>query len=101
MFEKINKYSFLILAVAFFAAAAIIENGLLKKHPETHLIEDFQKKLLDNEKEMHRRLNELASLAGDADFDGSFQGRTDFTSQLLEETGFGFLVYQNGGDETT
>jgi len=95
VFEKVNKYSFLIFAVVFFAAAAIIENGLLKKHPETHLIEDFQEKLLQHDQELQARLNELAALAKEDNFDGDFSGNLNLSSQLLEESGYGFLVYHN------
>jgi signal transduction histidine kinase len=94
--EKINKYSFLIFAISFFAVAAIIENGLLKQHPETHLIEDFQEKLLLHEQELQNRLNELAALAQEENFDGNFSGNLNLSSQLLEEAGYGFLVYRNG-----
>lgn len=94
--EKINKYSFLIFAICFFVAAAIIENGLLKQHPETHLIEDFQKKLLQHEQNLQTRLDELAVLAQDENFDGNFAGTLNLSSQLLEENGYGFLIYRDG-----
>ncbi len=96
MFEKINKYSLLIFAVTFFVTAAIIENGLLKKHPETHLIEDFQKELLKREHELQTRLTELEALARKDNFDGNFSGNLNLSSRLLEENGYGFLVYHNG-----
>lgn len=95
MSGKINKYSFLIFAVTFFVAAAIIENGLLKKHPETHLIEDFQESLLQHEQQLKARLNDLAELAQQENFDGNFTGTLNLSSQLLEESGYGFLVYSN------
>ncbi|WP_372950094.1 ATP-binding protein [Mariniphaga sp.] len=95
MFWKINKYSFLIFALCFFAAAAIIENGLLRQHPETHLIEDFQKQLHQHEKELKLRLNDIAALAQQENFDGNFTGSLHLSSRLLEESGYGFLVYQS------
>jgi len=96
VFWKINKYSFLIFALCFFVAAAIIEHGLLKQHPETHLIKNFQKQLHQHEKELKNRLNNIAVLAEQENFDGNFTGSLNLSSRLLEESGYGFLVYQNG-----
>jgi two-component system, NtrC family, nitrogen regulation sensor histidine kinase NtrY len=72
MLLKLNKYSYLIFAVCFFTAAAIIENGLLKKHPEIHLIQDFQEQLLTNEKELNTQIDKIAGLISDQNFDGSY-----------------------------
>jgi signal transduction histidine kinase len=91
-----NKYSFLIFALCFFLAAAIIENGLLKKHPETHLIHDFQEDLHENERELSARLGQITALAMEEEFDGNFSGRLKISSRLLEEKGFGFLVFKKG-----
>lgn len=95
MFWKINKYSFLIFALCFFVAAAIIEHGLLRQHPEIHLIEDFQQKLQQNESKLDSRLDKIVALAQNVDFDGNFSGTLNLGSQLLEKEGFGFLVYLN------
>jgi signal transduction histidine kinase len=96
VFWKINKYSFLIIALCFFVAAAIIENGLLRQHPETHLIEDFQEQLRQHEKELKSQVTDIALLAEQENFDGSFTESLNLSSRLLEERGFGFLIYQNG-----
>jgi signal transduction histidine kinase len=96
VFWKINKYSFLIFALSFFVAAAIIENGLLRQHPETHLIEDFQEQLHQHEKELKSQLNDIVVLVEQENFDGNFTGSLHLSSRLLEERGYGFLIYQNG-----
>lgn len=90
-----NKYSFLIFALCFFGAAAIIENGLLKKHPETHLIRDFQEKFNQHEKELELKLTKVSALAEDENFDGNFSGNLDLSSGLLHDKGFGFLIFRN------
>jgi len=96
MLLKLNKYSYLIFAVCFFTAAAIIENGLLKKHPENHLIQDFQEKLLTYNKALSQSTEEIAAIVLSDDFDGSyFEELKDYTT-LLDETGVGYLVYREG-----
>jgi len=96
MLLKMNKYSYLIFAVCFFTAAAIIENGLLKKHPENHLIQDFQEQLLTNNKVLITSTEEIAAIVLSDDFDGSyFEELKDYTT-LLDETGVGYLVYREG-----
>ena len=42
MLVKLNKYTFLILAIGILVVAAILENGLLRRNPETKLIDDFK-----------------------------------------------------------
>ncbi len=96
MLMKLNKYSYLIIAVCFFTAAAIIENGLLKKHPEKHLINDFQEQLLGFDSELNRKTDEIINVIAGGHFDGSyFETLKDYT-KLLDETGAGYLVYQSG-----
>jgi two-component system, NtrC family, nitrogen regulation sensor histidine kinase NtrY len=96
MLLKLNKYSYLIFAVCFFTAAAIIENGLLKKHPEIHLIQDFQEQLLTNEKELNTQIDKIAGLISDQNFDGSYFEVLNNHTRFIEETGFAYLVYHSG-----
>ncbi|HSO85234.1 MAG TPA: HAMP domain-containing sensor histidine kinase [Draconibacterium sp.] len=96
MLLKLNKYTYLIFAVSFFAIAAIIENGLLKKHPEIHLIQDFQEQLLSYEKELNTQIENIAGIISDGDFDGSYFEALKNYTKLLDETGVGYLVYQSG-----
>ena len=96
MLLKLNKYSYLVFAVCFFTAAAIIENGLLKKHPENHLIQDFQEQLLTYNKELTTKTEEISATVLSDNFDGSyFEALKNYTT-LLDETGVGYLVYQSG-----
>ncbi len=96
MLLKLNKYTYLIFAVCFFTAAAIIENNLLKKHPETHLIQDFQEQFLSHEKELTSQIEIIAGIIESEDFDGSyFEALKDKTASL-DDTGFGYLVFESG-----
>ncbi len=92
---KLNKYSYLIVAILFIVVAAIIENGLLKKHPETHLVEDFQTELSKNEKVLKARLNEILEVIAD-ETEGNISEVINESDLLLYEPGFGYLVFQNG-----
>ncbi len=97
MSGKLNKYYFLVFAVAFFAVAAVFENGLLKKHPEIDLIEDFQKELLKNERMLNRLMVQIDSLTVGDSFEGNFfKDLYPSADQLLEKDGLGILVYKNG-----
>ena len=96
MLLKLNKYTYLIVAVCFFIAAAILENGLLKKHPEVHLIEDFQKQLLSHEQELDKQIVKIAGIITSDNFEGSyFEALKSYTS-ILDDNGIGYLVYQSG-----
>ena len=96
MLLKLNKYSYLIFAVGFFVTAAIIENGLLQKHPEIHLIKDFQEQLLIHEKELNEQIVSIGEIITSDDFDGIyFEALKSYTS-ILDESGIGYLVFHSG-----
>lgn len=92
---KINKYTYLFLALGIIIAAAIIENGLLKKHPETSLIQEFQTQIIQNEKELHLRLNKLKQELTTSDVDALIEEFYQQKYTLVRESGFGFLIYEN------
>ena len=96
MHLKLNKYVYLITALSFFVIAAVIENSLLQKHPESHLIEDFQNQLKDNEEKLSDYLQNIATTVTADNFDGNFIGYIKENSISLEEQGFAFLIYQSG-----
>ncbi len=96
MLLKLNKYTYLVGAVVFFMVAAIIENGLLKKHPEDHLIKDFQTKLLENEKALNENMNKIGDIILSDDFDGNFFEVLKDYNVLVDQTGLGYLVYETG-----
>ncbi len=96
MLLKLNKYTYLITAICFFVAAAIIENGLLKKHPEQHLIRDFQEKMIQNEELIKSQIDEISRIITSDDFDeGYFESLSEYNFPV-DEYGKGFLVYQSG-----
>jgi len=95
MLLKLNKYTYLILALCILIAAAIIENGLLKQNPETKLIEEFQKTLLENENELETRINKVASLGEKEDYSEDLSEFFNREKTLVRETGFGVLVFKN------
>ncbi|WP_167615932.1 sensor histidine kinase [Maribellus sediminis] len=93
--SRINKYTFLFLALGIIIAAAIIENGLLKKHPETSLIQEFQAQIIHNENELHLRLDKFRDQLSKEDLDMVIEQYYSQKLTLVRETGFGFLVYEN------
>lgn len=92
---KFNKYSYLIVAICFIIVAAVTENGLLKEHPETHLVEDFQIELSKNEKVLKSRLNEILETIT-TEIDVNVSELINESDLLLNEPGFGYLVFQYG-----
>lgn len=95
MLFKLNKYSYLIIAISFFITAAIIENSLFKKHPETQLINDFREQLQENEKELTGYLSHLASIVKSDDFEDNFHDYVSKDIKWLEKNDFGILVYKD------
>ena len=93
--RKLNKYTYLVLAIGILITAAVIENGLLKKHPETRLIQEFQVKLNENEKELHLRLEKLGKELADTGLEMLGEIYYAQKQTQISETGFGFLVYEN------
>lgn len=94
--QKVNKYTFLIFAISLFVVAAIIENGLLKKHPEIHLVEDFREQLWGYEEKLSECTGEIVSAMSEGDMESGFYNYITANSKMLRENGFGFLVYQDG-----
>ncbi len=93
---KINKYNFLIFSVILFTIAAFFENGLLKKHPEKYLIQEFRNEIHNKEKELSEYLKKIASEIEENDFEGNFEQCLEGEKSTLEDKGFGFLIYGNG-----
>ncbi len=93
---KLNKYIYLISAIVLFLVAAIIENGLLRKHPENHLIKDFQSKLLANEMTLEENMNKISEIISSEDFDGNFFEALQNFNALIDQNGLGYLVYESG-----
>ena len=93
--RKLNKYTYLVLAVGILITAAVTENGLLRKHPETRLVQDFQTKLIENEKELHRRLEDFRTKLKDSSIERFEENYYKQKQTQISETGFGFIVYKN------
>ena len=93
--RRLNKYTYLILALGILITAAVIENGLLKKHPEARLIQEFQQKLIENQNELHRRLEAMKVELADTGIELLQEGYYKQKQSQVSETGFGFLIYQN------
>ncbi len=92
---KQNKYTYLILAIGFIIAATIIENILLKNHPEATSIQEFQQKLVKNEQKLHRRLSGIKQELENKDIEAFLD---DFYAQKntrVNQSGFGYLIYQD------
>lgn len=95
MKTKLSKYTYLVLAIGIIVVAAIIENGLLRKHPETRLIQDFQAQLIDNEQELHQRLDRFGNQLEEEGLEAIIEDFYTHKETLVRQTGFGFLVYEN------
>ncbi len=69
---------------------------MLKQHPEVHLIEDFQNQLLTHENKLNTQIDKIAEDITSSSFEDSyFEDLKSYTS-LINESGFGYLVYQSG-----
>jgi two-component system, NtrC family, nitrogen regulation sensor histidine kinase NtrY len=90
-----NRYSYLIIALSFFVTAAIIEHGLLNKHPEKLLIRNFQDRIHQNEIKLREQIDKAVQLAEEEHFDGNFTGKLNMGSRFLENEGIALLVYLN------
>lgn len=96
MLLKLNKYTFLVFALCFFAAAAIIESHLLREHPETHVVDDIENRLHKFELELTQQTQAITSVLTDSAFDGSYFEILRSQTKLIDETGTGYLVYESG-----
>ena len=95
MLLKFNKYYYLVAAICFIVVAAIIENGLLKEHPETHLVEKFETELFKNEQVLKTNLNEILKIIT-AQADENISEVINESDLQLNQPGFGYLVFQQG-----
>ncbi|MBK6285016.1 MAG: hypothetical protein IPF54_22375 [Draconibacterium sp.] len=68
----------------------------MKQHPEVHLIEGFQNQLLTHENRLNTQIDKIAEDITSSGFEDSyFEDLKSYTS-LINESGFGYLVYQSG-----
>ncbi len=96
MLLKLNKYTFLVFALCFFAAAAIIESHLLREHPETHVVNDIQNTLHKFELEINQKNQAITTVLTDSAFDGSYFETLKKFTLPIDETGTAYLVYESG-----
>jgi signal transduction histidine kinase len=90
---KRNKYAYLVISLCLFVTAAVIENGLLSKHPENHLIEDFQKQLIADENRLEKNLEDISKIIAEEDYWGDLNDYLSTNNLMIEEEGVGFLIY--------
>ncbi|MCY1720265.1 HAMP domain-containing sensor histidine kinase [Prolixibacteraceae bacterium Z1-6] len=95
MLLKLNKYTYLIVAIGILVAAAIIENGLLKKNPEKKLIQEFQSQLIENENTLRAKLEDLLVILEKDDYEEDLSAFFSREEIAVRETGFGVLIYKN------
>ncbi len=96
MLLKLNKYVYLVLSICMFVMAAIIENGLLNKHPEKRLIEIFQEQLVADENRLEKKLEDISGIIGQQDYWGELNSALNSNGLLLDTEGVGFLIYVSG-----
>ena len=94
MFYKLNKYTYLILAIGILVVAAILENGLLRRNPETKLIDDFQTQLLVNESTLNDKLAEIKAILLEEDLEDNIGEFFSREQTLIRQTGFGVMVFK-------
>ncbi len=96
MLLKLNKYFYLAVALVFFTVAVFVENSLLRKHPEKHLVNEFKVQMLSNEKILKNNIEKIAEIVNDEAFEENyFESLKDF-NLLVDKTGYGYLVYKSG-----
>ncbi len=95
MLVKLNKYTYLALAIGILVVAAILENGLLRRNPETKLIQDFQTQLLANEEKLQDKLQEIKTVLEDDELDEDISEFFGREQTLIRETGFGAMVFKD------
>ncbi len=95
MLLKLNKYVYLAVAFCVIVAAAFVENGLLNQHPEVHLVNNFQKELIENENTLQTRLAQILEVLS-SEPEGGVSEILSESGLKLNEPGFGYLIFQNG-----
>ncbi|MBN2636808.1 MAG: HAMP domain-containing histidine kinase [Prolixibacteraceae bacterium] len=76
-----------------FVVAAVIEHELLNEHPENHLVNNFQKVLVENEMKLLENIDKIGEVILSEDFDGDFfESLKDYNAQV-DQSGLGYLVY--------
>ncbi|MFV0593968.1 MAG: ATP-binding protein [Draconibacterium sp.] len=93
--RRLNKYTYLFVAILILVTAAVLENGLLRRHPETSLIQEFQAKIIQNEKELKLRVHNLGDKLASKEFEEVIDEFFQQKGTNIRQTGFGYLVYQN------
>ncbi|MBN1984871.1 MAG: GHKL domain-containing protein [Prolixibacteraceae bacterium] len=96
MLLKLNKYIYLTVSVGLFLTAAIIENGLLNRHPEEYLIDDFQAQVIADENRLEKSLLDISQIITEEDYWGELNNYLKNNDLLLEEEGVGVLIYNSG-----
>uniref|UniRef100_UPI0032164283 sensor histidine kinase n=1 Tax=uncultured Draconibacterium sp. TaxID=1573823 RepID=UPI0032164283 len=95
MLFKLNKYTYLVVAICILVAAAIMENGLLKKNPEKKLVEEFQTQLIANENTLKSELENLKVILKKDDYEEDLSSFFSREEIAVREIGFGVLIYKN------
>lgn len=94
MLQKFNKYIFLASAILLIVTAAFIEYRLLQKHPEKHLVEDFQVKLNLNEGELVNLMETVKSKISSKNFKGNIWESFNNLLPEIDDCGKAIMVYK-------
>jgi signal transduction histidine kinase len=90
----IRTYILLIFAILFTATGAVWENKMLNNHPEIKVIQDFQKKLLDQETKLTNYLTKAEVKITESLKPENYSSTFSELNQLFDKEGFGFLIYK-------
>ncbi len=96
MLLRLNKNIYLIISLCLFICAAVIENGFLNKHPEDHLINDFQNQLIEDETRMEQNLQDISEITNHEDYWTELNDYLNTNGLSEEEEGVGYLIYNSG-----
>ncbi len=91
----LKKYLFLLLALACFLLAALLEKGLINKHPEKMLVRHFQRELSEKEAELAYHMEEINETLNDTLFYGNYLESFQPYNDMFQEHGYGFLIFKD------
>jgi two-component system nitrogen regulation sensor histidine kinase NtrY len=93
--EKLRKYIYPILSIAFFMMAMIQENHTLNHDPEAKLIETFRKKLLSQESKLSVYMDNAAKQLMKSPKSENYVAEFVGLNQLYDQEGLGLIIFRD------
>ena len=89
----LKKYLYLVLAVVSFILVIVLEKGAITQKTEAILVKSFQKTLHEKEAILDAYLEKIELSIQDSAFDGNYLREFHTYNQLLQNEGYGFLIF--------